>query len=60
MDNSKLYATCPRDGRRLCKAIPGSEVEQECPHCKSIVLITVDDQCKVSTQIIKQKSDETA
>ena len=57
MGNSKLYATCPRDGRRLCKAIPGSEVEQE---CKSIVLITVDDQCKVSTQIIKQKSDETA
>ena len=49
MGNSKLYATCPRDGRRLCKAIPGSEVEQECPHCKSIVLITVDDQCKVST-----------
>lgn len=60
MSNSKLYATCPRDGRRLCKAIPCSEVEQECPYCKSIVLITVDDQCKVSTQIIKQKSDETA
>ena len=60
MGNSKLYATCPRDGRRLCKAIPGSEVEQECPHCKRIVLITVDDQCKVSTQIIQQKSDEPA
>ena len=60
MGNSKLYATCPRDGRRLCKAIPGSEVEQECLYCKSIVLITVDDQCKVSTQIIQQKSDEPA
>ena len=60
MGNSKLYATCPRDGRRLCKAIPGCEVEQECPYGKSIVLITVDDQYKVSTQIIKQKNEETA
>ena len=47
MGYSKLYATCPLDGRRLCKAIPGSEVEQECPYCKSIVLITVDDQYRV-------------
>lgn len=60
MGNSKLYATCPRCGRRLCKAIPGSEVEQECPYCKSTVLITVDDTFKVSSQLLKQKGEEFA
>ena len=60
MGISKLFATCPRCGRRLCKAIPGSEVEQECAYCKCTILITIDDQNKVSSQIIKQKNIEPA
>ena len=51
MNNSKFYAVCPACGRRLCKAVPGSEVEQDCPKCQSVVLIRVDPDGKVITQI---------
>ena len=55
LNNSKLYATCPACGRRLCKAVPGSELEQDCPKCQSLVLIQVDPDGKVITQIIHTK-----
>ena len=55
LNNAKLYATCPACGRRLCKAVPGSELEQDCPKCQNIVLIQVDPDGKVITQIIQTK-----
>ena len=52
--DKKLYATCPICGRRLCRAVPGSEVEQECPKCPRVmVLIKVDLEGKVITQVVQ-------
>lgn len=55
MGNSKLYVTCPYCGRRLFKAVPGSEVEQECPKCQNLVLVHVDEDGTVSAKIIGNK-----
>ena len=55
LNNSKLYATCPACGRRLCKAVPGSELEQECPKCQGTVLVRVDQDGKVITQIMQAR-----
>ncbi|MBR4394465.1 MAG: hypothetical protein IKT07_10675 [Oscillospiraceae bacterium] len=52
MNNPKFYVTCPACGRRLCKAVPGSELEQECPKCQNTVLIQVDPDRKVITQVL--------
>ena len=46
MNSSKLYVTCPACGKRLCRAVPGSELDQDCPN-----LIRVDPDGKVITQI---------
>ncbi len=56
MNNPKLYITCPGCGRRLCKAVPGSELEQDCPKCQSTVLIEVDSDGKVTTRIVTFKA----
>ena len=55
MGNSKLYVTCPYCGRRLFKAVPGSEVEQECPKCQNLDLVHVDEDGTVSAKIIGNK-----
>ena len=55
LNHSKLYATCPACGRRLCKAVPGSELEQECPKCQGTVLVRVDQDGKVITQIMQAR-----
>jgi len=52
--SSKLYATCPLCGRRLCKAIPGSEIEIDCLKCQKTVLISVDKDGKVTTQVVEE------
>lgn len=56
--NSKLYATCPLCGRRLCKAIPGSEIEIECGKCQNSVLISVDKDGKVTTQVVEEQQQK--
>lgn len=56
MNCSKLYAVCPACGKRLCKAVPGSELEQECPKCQSLVLVWVDPDGKVSVQISQNRA----
>ena len=56
MNSSKLYVTCPACGKRLCRAVPGSELEQDCPKCRSLVLVQVDPDGKVSTKIIDTKT----
>lgn len=39
----KLYATCPKCGKKFCRAKEGSEIEMQCPACKEQVLVVVDD-----------------
>ena len=51
MNSSKLYVTCPACGKRLCRAVPGSELDQDCPKCQGVVLIRVYPDGKVITQI---------
>ena len=51
MNSSKLYVTCPACGKRLCRAVPGSELDQDCPKCQGVVLIRVDPDGKVITQV---------
>ena len=40
----------------MCKAVPGSELEQDCPKCQSTVLIEVDADGKVTTRIVTFKA----
>ena len=51
MDKKKFFVTCPECGRRLCKAVPGSEMEIECPKCSKPLAIYVDDECSVSVKL---------
>lgn len=37
------YVTCPKCGRRLCKAESGTKVEIECPKCGGITSFTIKD-----------------
>ena len=53
MDKKKFFATCPECGRRLCKAVAGSEVEIECPKCAKALIISVDDECSVSVKLLE-------
>ena len=53
MDKKKFLATCPECGRRLCKAVAGSEVEIECPKCAKALIISVDDECSVSVKLLE-------
>ena len=55
MGNSKFYVTCPCCGRRLCKAVPGSEVEQDCPKCQNTILIFVDEEKAVTTKVLIER-----
>ena len=56
MNSSRLYVTCPACGKRLCRAVPGSEQEKECLMRRSLVLVQVDPDGKVSTKIIDTKT----
>lgn len=56
MTTSKLFATCPFCGRRLCRAVSGSEIDTVCPKCGKTILIQVDKDGKVITQIIEGES----
>jgi phage FluMu protein Com len=58
MSNSRLYATCPNCGKRICRAVPGSELDAQCPQCKEIVIVQVDKAGKVITQILEEKIGE--
>lgn len=39
----KLYATCPKCGKKFCRAKEGSEIEMQCPSCKEQVVVVVTD-----------------
>jgi predicted nucleic-acid-binding Zn-ribbon protein len=50
--SNKYYATCPYCGRRLCRAVPGSDVDTECPKCNNTVSVQVDMDGTVKAKIL--------
>jgi len=58
LDKKKFFVTCPECGRRLCKAVPGSEMEIECPKCSKQLMISVDDECSVSVKLVGTHKSE--
>ena len=51
MLSAKLYVTCPNCGKKLCRAVRGSEVDAECPKCHKLVLIQINTDGAVSTKV---------
>jgi ribosomal protein S27E len=60
LDKKKFFVTCPECGRRLCKAVPGSEMEIECPKCAKALMIFVDDECSVSVKLLRSAQTASA
>ncbi len=52
----KYYVVCPCCGRRLCKAVPGSEIETECPKCSRMIRIRINLDLEVNTKILEEKA----
>ena len=40
----KLYGSCPICGKRLCRALNGSDVDVVCPTCKKEVTVMVKNE----------------
>lgn len=38
-----MYAMCPQCGRKLCKGDAGSKLEIECPKCKHMIYILIEN-----------------
>ncbi|MCH5165083.1 MAG: Com family DNA-binding transcriptional regulator [Clostridiales bacterium] len=37
------FVMCPKCGKKLCKAEPGTKVEIECPKCGEFASVVVDE-----------------
>lgn len=37
------YAMCPKCGRKLCKGETGTRIEVECPKCRRVFFVHIDE-----------------
>ncbi len=53
-----LYGTCPICGKRLCRAIKGSQVEVFCVTCKKNILVEVASGGRVISTVEEDNPDQ--
>lgn len=56
-DGVKLYACCPRCGRQICKTRNCEDMEQSCPKCGADLRITVDENCRVEVELLRNERE---